>query len=243
MTRIYEALKRAERKGKAAGSAVVMPAPDGPAAPRTGKPLHEKLIAVYRGIVAALPDASCRVVAFVGAHAGAGTSTLAREFVKVASQELGKRAALVDAERGQGGHYDHFGARLDCTWEEVLSSEGAAGEAVQPVWGELLYLGCLSTNGTSSTVLTQPGFKGTLDVLRERFDLVVFDVPPGLDSSQALLLAPHCDGVVLVIEAEKTRWQVAESLRERVTTQGGRVLGVVLNKRKYYIPRFIYKRL
>ena len=51
------------------------------------------------------------------------------------------------------------------------------------------------------------------------------------------------DGVVLVLEAEKTRWQVADKARESIENHGGKVLGVVLNKRRYYIPDFIYSRI
>ena len=51
------------------------------------------------------------------------------------------------------------------------------------------------------------------------------------------------DGVVIVVEADKTRWPVVQSVREKIVQHGGRLLGMVLNKRRYYIPEFIYKRL
>ena len=51
------------------------------------------------------------------------------------------------------------------------------------------------------------------------------------------------DGVVLVVEAEKTRWPVALNVKEKTEQGGGRVLGVVFNKRKYYIPEWLYRRI
>ncbi len=51
------------------------------------------------------------------------------------------------------------------------------------------------------------------------------------------------DGVIIVVEAEKTRWQVALSLKEKIINNGGNILGLVFNKRQYYIPQFIYDRL
>ena len=51
------------------------------------------------------------------------------------------------------------------------------------------------------------------------------------------------DGVVIVIEAGKTREQVAVRAKKELEEAGGKVLGVVLNKRKFYIPEWIYKRL
>jgi Mrp family chromosome partitioning ATPase len=46
-----------------------------------------------------------------------------------------------------------------------------------------------------------------------------------------------------VLEAEKTRWPVAENTKQMIEKNGGKVLGVVLNKRQFYIPDFIYRRL
>jgi hypothetical protein len=36
---------------------------------------------------------------------------------------------------------------------------------------------------------------------------------------------------------------VAQSIKDRISKRGGKVLGVVLNKRRHYIPHWIYKRL
>jgi Mrp family chromosome partitioning ATPase len=51
------------------------------------------------------------------------------------------------------------------------------------------------------------------------------------------------DAVILVIEAEKTRWEVARKAKEELEKAGATILGAVLNKRKYYIPRSIYRRM
>ena len=56
-------------------------------------------------------------------------------------------------------------------------------------------------------------------------------------------LVSQVDGVILVVEAEKTRWQVALSAKEKIIKSGGTILGTVFNKRKYYIPEYIYKYL
>ena len=47
----------------------------------------------------------------------------------------------------------------------------------------------------------------------------------------------------LVLEAGKTRRQVAIRARKELEEAGGKLLGVVLNKRRYYIPDWIYRRL
>jgi len=88
--------------------------------------------------------------------------------------------------------------------------------------------------------LTQCDF---FEKLRQRFDLILIDSPPATTSPDGLDISPKVDGIVLVVEADKTRWPVAESVKERIKRSGGKILGIVLNKRRYYIPNFIYKRL
>jgi Mrp family chromosome partitioning ATPase len=56
-------------------------------------------------------------------------------------------------------------------------------------------------------------------------------------------MARKADGVVLVVDAEQTRKQATKRTRDRIVEHGGKVLGVILNKRKYPIPAFLYKFL
>jgi Mrp family chromosome partitioning ATPase len=82
-----------------------------------------------------------------------------------------------------------------------------------------------------------------MENLKQTFDITLVDswsvsVPP-----KPRLFSPHVDGVVLVIDAGKTRWQIAEKLKREITNQGGSVLGVILNNRTYPIPDSIYDRL
>ena len=79
--------------------------------------------------------------------------------------------------------------------------------------------------------------------LRAAYDLILVDAPPATTSPQGLAVSRQVDGAVLVIAAEETRWPVAERVKQSIERSGGRVLGVVLNKRKYHIPRWMYQRL
>jgi protein-tyrosine kinase len=49
--------------------------------------------------------------------------------------------------------------------------------------------------------------------------------------------------VVLVVEAEKTKWPVIQDVKEKLISHGGNILGIVFNKRRYYIPRWLYNRI
>ena len=76
--------------------------------------------------------------------------------------------------------------------------------------------------------------------LMEHFDYIIMDGCAVMSSSEANVMASQFDGVVLVVECEKTKWEVVQSAVERLRLMNSRVLGVVLNKRRYYIPASLY---
>jgi Mrp family chromosome partitioning ATPase len=84
---------------------------------------------------------------------------------------------------------------------------------------------------------------GFWNFLKERFELIVVDFPPAMMYTSGPSIIPLVDGVIIVVEAERTRWQVALSVKEKVIKSGGTVLGVVFNKQQHYIPQFIYNYL
>jgi Mrp family chromosome partitioning ATPase len=73
--------------------------------------------------------------------------------------------------------------------------------------------------------------------------LILIDSPPATISSDGLAISKKVDGVVLVLEAENTRWPIVESVKSLIERNGGNLLGMVFNKRRYYIPDSIYRRL
>lgn len=79
--------------------------------------------------------------------------------------------------------------------------------------------------------------------LREKFRHVLVDLPPVLDFPDATLLGAALDGVVLVIEAEVTPWEVARRAKKRLEAGGVKLLGVVLNKKPQVIPDWLYRLL
>ena len=72
---------------------------------------------------------------------------------------------------------------------------------------------------------------------------VIIDGPPVTTYPDSSNLAVVADGAILVVRAEKTRWEVAQKAIKVLNEAGAAVLGGVLNGRKYHIPEFIYKRL
>ena len=81
--------------------------------------------------------------------------------------------------------------------------------------------------------------RGLYGFLRSNFNLVVVDCPPVLTGHHAASLASVADGTLLVVEAERTRAADVNRTRETLEQLGATILGVVLNKRRQRIPKFL----
>lgn len=119
--------------------------------------------------------------------------------------------------------------------------------AINKAMQDVALSGITLANGgpLSSQTNGQPTLDETRDLLRVlsgRFDLIVVDLPP-LDSASVLDWAPLLDGVVLVVESERVRWQVAARGIELLEQAGSQVLGTVINKQREYIPQWLYEKL
>lgn len=86
-------------------------------------------------------------------------------------------------------------------------------------------------------------YRRVLANLAERFDIVILDLPPVLRCSESALMAAGTDGLVLVIEQKFLKWEVIQHGVSTLEDKGVTVLGSVINRREFALPKFIYDRL
>jgi hypothetical protein len=82
-----------------------------------------------------------------------------------------------------------------------------------------------------------------INLLRSEFDYALIDCSSLKESSDLLSVAPFVDGVILVIEANRTRREQIQHAERTIEKAQGKLLGHILNKRTYMIPDWIYRRL
>ena len=75
------------------------------------------------------------------------------------------------------------------------------------------------------------------------YEFVVLDVPAILNNEGASCVARLADKVILVVQAERERWQVIRRAQELLEEAHANVFGAILNKRTMYIPEWLYGRL
>ncbi len=206
--------------------------------------VEQEMLSLYQAIESLLPRRPKKLIQFIGAREGEGTSTLAREFARVAAMRICKSVLLLDGDRFQPSHHLFFPISPDLGWVEVVKEGREFERAFCQVKDTNLFISP-SSNSSSYTpeIFDSCTITDFWKMLRSRFDFTIIDCCPLTKSPDGLAIAPKVDGIVLVVEAEKTKWTVAESVKDKLTKVGGNVLGIVLNKRRYHIPQFIYKHL
>ena len=232
---------------------------DGPEILTTQEAL-KLLYLAYRAVRARSRRLGFVRVQFVAANQGDGTSTVARDIALVAAMRAHDRVLLLDLALPVNDQLRHLGRRGMIEGaaslppiELGLPVEGRAGAAgpnntahtwikFHRVRASSLYVS-ERQDAAGAAGEEPPGMAQFWERMRAEFELVVVDSPALSESFDPVMVANQMDAVVLVINAESTRAPVARNLRDRLTEVGGPVIGCVLNRRRYHIPRFLYRRL
>jgi protein-tyrosine kinase len=261
MSKIYDALQIAYGEKLAAGKApaepIDVPSVSVPSSPPSHSLLRvqsavsvkrlykeSELMVMAQNIAALLPSPDRNVIQFIGSRKGEGTSTLVREFALLSAQHSNKPVLLVEADLMEPSQYQAFGIEAKSPLDHVLKEGKALDGVVSQVEQSNLFLATLSSKVQSA--LTARTFFNPTDmwkIVREQFSLVLIDSSPVGVTADSLALCETVDGIVLVVEAEQTRSAVVKRVRDQILMQEGNLLGMVMTKRKLYIPEIFYKLL
>jgi Mrp family chromosome partitioning ATPase len=245
MSKIYDALEHARKEKADLGEQNSPPSVSLPVqAGRAEVDMEQEMISLYQMITASLPMDHPSVL-FVGSRSNEGTSTVARQLARTVSLVLEKSVLLIDLDRSRPDLHVYVASKKATeSMDESADSSGSVVRSMRQVEESSLYVmplfeRTMVTPGTLDTVKAGAFW----EPLKERFELIIVDSPPATMFPDGPGIVSQVDGVILVVEAEKTRWQVALSVKEKIVKHGGNLLGIVFNKRRYYIPQFIYKHL
>ena len=82
--------------------------------------------------------------------------------------------------------------------------------------------------------------KEVLDELRKQYDHIVIDTPPTLSVTDAVVLSPRMDAIILVIRSGQTTKQALRRARDILLQVNAHVTGVLLNAVDLRSPDYYY---
>jgi Mrp family chromosome partitioning ATPase len=137
-----------------------------------------------------------------------------------------------------------LGLRPSVGLGELLAKDATRAEAI--VESQIAHLFLLG-RGMASADLSQPSslalFEELVRGMRSDFDHLIIDGGALATSPDSLLVASKVDGVILIVEAERTGTETVREATNQLRMAGGNVLGAVLNRRREYLPSFIARKL
>jgi capsular exopolysaccharide synthesis family protein len=158
------------------------------------------------------------------------------------SNKAGVKVVLVDANLQMPTLHNVFGINSSPGLSDMILSDAELEKSIYPTEYENLSVIPFGTEPKEKklAIFETDKFKNIILCLKEQFDYVLVDGPAVFASPAITLMAKHFDGILFVIECEKTRWEVLQEATKKLKSVGGNIFGVVMNKRKYYIPRWFY---
>jgi capsular exopolysaccharide synthesis family protein len=190
-------------------------------------------------------DSQVKSIMIAAANKGEGTSTLAANLALSIGLAEKARVLLIDANLRQPTQHVWFGREQQNGLIDLVTGKMGLAEVVKetPFANiKLITAGFFPPGENKLDVLS-----GIPQEIKERlekdFDWVIYDTAPVSSYPDTLLVSPLADGIVLVIMAEKTRRAAVQKVKESFESINAKILGGVLNGRRYVVPKFIYKRL
>lgn len=210
----------AEPENESSRGLVALSEPDGVAA--------EAYRTLRTNLFYALVDEPPRVISVTSPGPGEGKSVTCANLGVVLAQ-AGKDTLILDCDLRKPSMHKVFGLRSLRGLVDVLMEERPLSEAwYEPVANlKVLPVGVIPPN--PSELLESRRFAELLRRMREEFDYVLIDAPPVGLVSDPLILATQSDGVLLLVNAQKTRKaNVRRSMRSLEAVEAN-VLGTVMN--------------
>jgi Mrp family chromosome partitioning ATPase len=180
-------------------------------------------------------NGSGSVIAFTSASSGAGVSHIVRKLGAQLAAQTREPTAIVEAQRlASLRPTDLSDLRAKCARTNIdqLWLLRESGENDHQTSGQ-----------PDAHISKMADGSECVQKLRSTFSHTLLDCPPISDSSEAPFLASEVDGVVLVVEADLTKRDQILRARHVIEMGGGKLVGMVLNKRRHLVPEWLYQRL
>jgi hypothetical protein len=189
-------------------------------------------------------------IAFTSASTGEGVTHVTQLFAVEMARYTGRRTLVISAERLQTlGVEDYMQMPWNCHPTNIENLWMLPATQARRVNGNGNHSG--DQELTKRSHLMRIGKQDeemdtgldSVDALRVSFDNILIDCGPLHESADAAVLASNVDGVVIVVEAGRSRRDQIVNAQRTIEQAGGKFLGFVLNKRRYPVPQWLYKRL
>lgn len=191
-------------------------------------------------------DQDQRVLLLTAANTGSGTSTSALAFAKQLTLMSGGPVLLVDSSPTGNSLSQQMGLQKMPGFRDLLFEQDTPPllqDCVVRLTDQPFDVLPCGQYRRGNERLNPERLRTLLAQLGDQYRFVVIDGEAIYSSVDSLVIGTLVDGVILVVTAEDTRWEVAQAAAQRLTQAGAKLIGSVFNRRRYYMPKWLYNNL
>ena len=222
-------------------------------APLNHRPLLERLSApesrqvfmrIYNNFLLTEGDTRQKSLLICAASPGEGATTVALGLAMTAAEMQNWPVLLIDGNFADPRIGPAFKVPKSQGLGDLIAGEAEVGSLIQATPIPLLQVIAAGTPPLEHVSTMEPPFiKGLVQELSLDYRLIIIDGPSINMFPESVLYAAQVDRVFLVVHAGVTRVQVVVTALERLTIGGCVKVELILNRRTFPIPPWIYKRL
>jgi capsular exopolysaccharide synthesis family protein len=156
--------------------------------------------------------------------------------------QAGSRVLLVDADLRRGVLHERFDVRAEPGLAEVLAQQCSWTKAVVPTHIPNLFLlpagACPARPGSLFAMHT----RRFMSEIAGHYDYYLFDTAPVTAADDVSNLAPHVDGLIMVIRAGFTSGRIAKAALDLLRMRKVNVIGLAFNAVRTNSGEYFYYR-
>jgi Mrp family chromosome partitioning ATPase len=213
---------------------------DGFSAPLS-KGARERIAGLVRGLFL-MPASSVRSVAVGSTEPSSGVAAITLGIAECLSNSSSGRVCVLDVDFDHPKLQMHFRPATPFGVSDVLQGRVQLSEAMTRVASNLWILPAGTADGSTMTHSSQ-NLPELLAALRRDADYLLLQSPALNDTTAAIAFSKMTDGLIVVLEAHRTRRDMAQTLKAKLDAANVRVHGAIFNNRTYPIPEKIYSKL
>jgi len=156
--------------------------------------------------------------------------------------QKGVRVLLIDADLRRPSIHKTLGMGPRSGLSNILTGSSTIEQAItrSSILPNLFVLPSGTPPPNPAELLASSNMRDALNKMREQYDHIVIDTPPSLSVTDAVVLSPRADAVMLVIRSGQTTKQALRRSRDVLTQVNARLIGVLLNAVDLSSPDYYY---
>lgn len=186
-----------------------------------------------------------KIVTFSSSNASEGKSTTAIN-VAVAFSQLGEKILLIDADMRRSSIHKKMRLENNSGLSDVLAGFTEFEDVVTPLSDTLDVLTAGRVPPNPSELLGSVRFSQLIEKIREKYRYIIIDTPPTGIVSDALVISPYTDGMVLIVRDSFTPGYSIKQALSAAEFANINILGAIMNgansrsNRRYSYRRYSY---